>query len=124
MTLSAEQHDLLRGLFAAVDGRDLERFGRFLTDDAVFRFGSAPPVSGRSAICEAVGGFYATIAALRHKIINTLAAGKVLVCEGEVTYTRHDDSTITLPFTNVFELEDGLVAKYRIYIDIAPLYAA
>ena len=50
MTVTDEQQQLLRKLFAAVDGRDLERFGSYLTDDAVFRFGSAPPVQGRSAI--------------------------------------------------------------------------
>ena len=89
----------------------------------MFRFGSAPPVQGRSAICEAVNGFYATISGLSHELINILAAGSILVCEGEVTYTRYDDSTITLPFTNVFELDGQQIARYKIYIDIAPLYA-
>jgi limonene-1,2-epoxide hydrolase len=31
---------------------------------------------------------------------------------------------ITLPFCNVFETDDGLISLYRIYIDVAPLYAA
>lgn len=123
MTADAAQLSLLEGLFAAVDARDTDRFGRFLTDDAVFRFGSAPPVTGRAAICEAVGAFYATIRELRHELINTLASGDVLACEGEVTYMRHDGSEITLPFTNVFELDGERFAGYRIYIDIAPLYA-
>jgi hypothetical protein len=30
---------------------------------------------------------------------------------------------ITLPCCNVFALRDGLVAEYRSYIDITPVYA-
>jgi hypothetical protein len=30
---------------------------------------------------------------------------------------------LTLPFTNVFELDGELISHYKIYIDIAPLYA-
>ena len=46
-----------------------------------------------------------------------------VACEGAVTYTRHDGSTITLPFANIFGLRQGLIATYHIHIDIAPLYA-
>ena len=44
------------------------------------------------------------------------------VIEGEAAYTRHDGSTVSLPFVNVFEIEDVLISDYRIYIDIAPLF--
>jgi hypothetical protein len=46
-----------------------------------------------------------------------------MVCEGEVTYTRHDESEITLPFVNVFEFEGELISHYKIYADSEPLYA-
>ncbi len=113
---------LLRELFAAIDAMDSERFVRSLTPDAVFRFGSAPPVTGRDAVGDAVGNFFSSIAGLRHALTMTLSDDGTLVCEGEVTYTRHDGSEITLPFANVFELEDGLIAHYKIYVDIGPLY--
>ncbi len=113
---------LLRELFAAIDAMDSERFVRSLTPDAVFRFGSAPPVTGRDAVGDAVGNFFSSIAGLRHALTMTLSDDGTLVCEGEVTYTRHDGSEITLPFANVFEFEDGLIAHYKIYVDIGPLY--
>ena len=40
-----------------------------------------------------------------------------------MTYRRHDGTEITLPFTNVFEYRGDLIAHYKIYIDIGPLYA-
>jgi len=62
-------------------------------------------------------------AALEHKLLRIVADGNAVVCEGEVTYTRHDGSNITLPFANVFEVGDGLISLYRIYIDMGPLFA-
>jgi limonene-1,2-epoxide hydrolase len=110
-------------LFVSIDAMDTEGFLGSIAPDAEFRFASAPPVQGQAAIREAVDGFFASIAALSHDLQRWLADGDSVVCEGEVTYTRHDGSSITLPFCNVFEIDDGLISLYRIYIDVAPLYA-
>ena len=112
------------GLFAAIDAQDGAAFVSYLTDGAVFRFGSAPPVQGRAAIQAAVDGFFGTIAGCSHAIARTVCEGNTLFCEGEVTYRRHDGSEITLPFTDVFEYDGDLIDQYKIYIDIGPLYAA
>ena len=123
MTASDAQQSLLQRLFAAIDDRDSDHFVSYLTADAIFRFGSAPPVQGREAIRQAVDGFFATIAGLSHELNKSLDGDGTLICEGEVTYTRHDESTITLPFADVFEFENGLISQYKIYMDIGPLYA-
>lgn len=110
-------------LFESIDAMDMRRFLGFLAADATFRFGSAPPVQGHAAIREAVEGFFASIAALKHNLKRRFGDGTAAVYEGEVAYTRHDGSAITLPFANVFEVDGGLISRYRIYIDIGPLYA-
>jgi ketosteroid isomerase-like protein len=115
------RHGLDR-LFAAIDTKDIETFLSFLTDDATFRFGSAPAVSGKAVIRDAVDGFFSSIASSRHSIANVLRDGAMQVCEGEVTYRRMDGSEVSLPFANVFELAGPLIRHYRIYIDIGPLY--
>lgn len=123
MTVSDAQQKLLQDVFTAIDQRDADGFVSYLTADAIFRFGSAPPAKGRDAARKAVAGFFGTIAGLSHELSRSLAADNVLICEGEVTYTRHDGSTVTLPFADSFELDDGLISHYRIYMDIGPLYA-
>jgi limonene-1,2-epoxide hydrolase len=110
-------------LFASIDAKDTTNFLGFLTEDAVFRFGSAPVVQGQAAIRLAVDGFFDSIAGSSHKMNKPLRDGSRLVCEGEVTYRRHDGTEVTLPFTNVFELDGELISHYKIYIDITPLYA-
>ncbi len=110
-------------LFVSIDAMDTEGFLGFIAPDGEFRFGSAPPVRGREGIREAVGGFFSSIAAISHEVRRMVAEGNAVVCEGEVTYTRHDGTAVTLPFCNVFETDSGLISLYRIYIDIAPLYS-
>lgn len=113
----------LDGLFASIDARDTEAFLAYLADDAVFRFGSAPAMQGHAAIRAGVDGFFSSIAGSRHVLKRVLSDQATLVVEGEVSYRRHDATELTLPFTNVFELDDALISHYKIYIDIAPLYA-
>jgi limonene-1,2-epoxide hydrolase len=111
------------GLFAAIDANDATAFVGFLTDDAVFRFGSAPAVHGRDDIHAAVDGFFATIAGCAHDVHKSIRSGSTVICEGEVTYQRLSGSKITLPFTDVLEYDGDLIAHYKIYMDVNPLYA-
>jgi len=123
MTSADAASDRTGGMFAAIDSKDTASFVSYLTDDAVFRFGSAPAVQGRDAIRAAVDGFFGTIAGCSHAVHKTLRDGTTAVFEGEVTYARLDGRLVTLPFTDVFEYDGDLIAEYKIYIDIAPLYA-
>ncbi|MDH4048079.1 MAG: nuclear transport factor 2 family protein [Gammaproteobacteria bacterium] len=113
----------MKEVFAAIDRKDTRQFVAALTGDAVFRFGSAPAVHGRNAIAGAVDAFFSSIAGCRHVLHQNWETASTFACEGEVTYRRHDGSEITLPFADVFDLRDDLISGYRIYIDIAPLYA-
>ena len=124
MTSEDSIHGRIDALFAAIDRKDANRFVEYLTDDAVFRFGSAPAVQGRAAIEQAVSGFFSTIDGCRHKLTASWTGPETFACEGEVTYRRHDGSEITLPFADVFDLRGEMICGYRIYIDIAPLFAA
>ena len=123
MTNSAPLDDRLNELFAAIDGKDTETFLEFLTEDGVFRFGSAPPVDGHEAIGAAVDGFFQSIAGSTHRLLKVLRDGDTMACEGEVTYRRLDGSELTLPFTNIFDLAGERIRNYKIYIDIQPLFA-
>jgi ketosteroid isomerase-like protein len=109
-------------LFASIDTMDTEGFLGFIRDDATFRFGSSPAVAGREEIRAAVEDFFASFAALRHDLRQVIVEGDAVACEGEVTYTRHDGSMITLPFANVFTVDGEQISRYRVYIDIGPLF--
>lgn len=110
-------------LFHALDTFDARTFASFLTDDAVFVFGNAEPVKGKLTIQEVVAGFFTSIQAIRHDLLETWLLPETVICRGVVTYTRHNGSQLAVPFANVFKLRNGLIQGYLIYVDNSQLYA-
>jgi ketosteroid isomerase-like protein len=119
-----QQQSWLKDLFNKIDAKDTVGFLSFLTSDARFRFGNTPVLQGREAIGEAVEAFFDSISRSRHRLLHTWSVADAIICQGEVSYTRKDDSKLTLPFVNIFQMQDGLIERYLIYIDITPLYTS
>src|SRR5687767_321495 len=113
----------LKGIFETVDRMDAQAFANYFTEDGLFTFGNAPTVKGPSEITTAVEGFFASIKGLEHRMLETWSVPGVDVVEVEVTYTRHDGSTVDLTAACIFRGQDDLISDYRIYMDINPLYA-
>lgn len=111
-------------VFRTVDRMDAKGFASYFTGDGTFRFGNAPEAKGQSEITEAVTNFFSSIKALRHSVVDEWMDGPVQIAEVEVTYTRHDDSTVDLTAACVFRTEGDRCFDYRIYMDISPLYAS
>ncbi len=113
----------IRQLLATIDTRDAKAFAGFLTGDASFRFGNYPAVVGREAIEAAVGDFFRAIKSLSHRLEEQWSQPDVLICTGLVTYTRHDDSTLQVPFANILKLRRGAIHDYQIFVDNSALFA-
>jgi hypothetical protein len=115
-------------LFAAVDALDAAAFARRFAEDGSFRFGNASPVVGRRQIEESVGGFFGMLGGIRHEIVGLWSGswdgGDVISVETLVVYTRQD-ATLTDPIaaTSTLRMHDGLIQDFRIFADIAPLFA-
>jgi limonene-1,2-epoxide hydrolase len=120
--LLRQRHNL-DALFASIDSKDTDAFLDFLTKDGTFRFGSAPAVQGRAAMRPVLNEFFASIESSQHTIGTIVAEGSTLFCEGTVMYRRLDGGQVLIPFVDVFEYTGKLIAEYKIYIDIGPLYA-
>ena len=44
--------------------------------------------------------------------------------EANVTYTRDDDREVTVPVVTIYRTNaNDLIADYRVYIDLAPVFA-
>jgi ketosteroid isomerase-like protein len=109
-------------LCATIDAKDTRGFAGYLADDCEFRFANGPSVSGHDAIGAAVDAFWASIRASEHHVSECWSGADSAACEGTCTYTRHDGSTITLPFVDVLHFRGEKAAKYCIYMDVGPLY--
>jgi len=114
----------LNELFNAIDQSDAEAFANFLTDDARFQLGNNDEVLGKENIRDAVAGFFSSIKSTKHTLNNSWIIDNNVFIKGEVTYTRQNDTTLSVPFADILELNDRKIQDYRVYIDISELYAS
>ncbi|MEZ0365154.1 nuclear transport factor 2 family protein [Mycobacterium sp. pUA109] len=115
----------IRELFAVLDAGDIEAALGFMTEDVAFRFGSAEPSTGRAAFAANCAAMAEVIATISHELLTvwtTADPDPVVICEMAVTYQRHDGAQLTLPCVNTFRQRGGLIADYRIYMDINPVF--
>ncbi|KEY57633.1 nuclear transport factor 2 family protein [Serratia sp. DD3] len=121
---AAQQETIkLDSILHAIDSMDPTQFAKLLTDNSKFKFGNFPEAVGKEAIAKSQTDFYSSIKGLKHEVVHSWHDKSSIVAEMNVTYTRHDGSTITLPVTDVFKIKDNKVAGTYIYMDITPLYA-
>ena len=113
----------MKELFATVDSMDAAAFSEYFTEDARFRFGNAPTLTGRDAIASSIEEFFAALQGLRHEILDVWEVDNDVLCEVEVVYTRKDGSEVNLPAATIARCDGDLMSDYRIYMDINPLFA-
>jgi ketosteroid isomerase-like protein len=111
------------GLFADIDSMEPERFAAHLAEDVRFRFGNGEPVHGRGAVRDVWAGFCQTVDGVRHDPVEQWEAGAATIAESDVTYTRKDGTMVTVPVVTIYRTEDALIQDYRVFIDLAPLFA-
>lgn len=116
--------ELTERVFTAVDAGDTATFTKFFSDTGRFVFGNGEPLVGHDAIAEGIGRFFGTIGGLLHEVVNEWVTGPDTVVELQVTYERLDGRSVSVPGVTIFHLDEaGLIDHYRIFIDLAPVYA-
>jgi len=110
-------------LFADIDSMEPDRFAAHLADDVSFRFGNGDPVHGREAVRDVWAGFCQSVDGVSHTVVEEFEAGEATIAESNVTYTRKDGSTVTVPVVTIYRSGGDLIDDYRVYIDLAPLFA-
>jgi ketosteroid isomerase-like protein len=111
-------------MFEDIDRMDAAAWAAHLSPDAVMRFGNADPVYGRDACRDALAAFYEQIAGLAHHIIEQWEHGEATIVEANVTYTRRDGDQVSVPVVTIYRTNGKeLISDYRVYIDLAPVFA-
>ena len=121
---ATDDYGWISDLFSTVDRQAIEENMRYLTPDVRFRFGNADPIHGQDALVPALQAFYASIGGLHHDLVGVWRHGQVVTVEADVTYTRLDGGTVTIPVLSLLRLAGPrLVGDFRIFFDPAPIYA-
>ncbi|MCT4638403.1 MAG: nuclear transport factor 2 family protein [Bacteroidales bacterium] len=109
-------------LSEALDNKQLNRVLAFLTDDCVFVAGNGEPVRGKENIKIVFEEFFQAIKSTAHIVTDMFESDESLVHRGDVTYTRLDNSILTVNFCDVFKMREDLIREYYIYIDWSELF--
>jgi ketosteroid isomerase-like protein len=117
----AAAFDYASEVYGAVDSKDEQQMARFLTGNCTFVYANSEPVVGRANVAEASKNFMALIAGIKHQLLDVWAVDDVIVSRLEVTYTRKDGSTLTVPAVTIWRMSNRQIDDYRIYIDVTPL---
>jgi hypothetical protein len=111
-------------VFRIVDAMDTAAFADLFSEDGSATFGNAEPMVGPAAIRAGIGGFFGTIAGLRHRVVRTWQVRADTVAETVVTYRRLDGGEVSVPAVTIWHTTpEDRIDDYRIYVDLAPLYA-
>jgi hypothetical protein len=99
-----------------LDAGDLDGFFSHFHELATLRFGSRPPVQGRSAIVDHVRGFLSAVVSTRHRIHRQLAAGDLVIVFGDVAWRLAGGEDVVRPFCHTWRLSAGYtIVEYQIY---------
>jgi hypothetical protein len=109
-------------MYAAVDSMEAEKLMAFIDEDGSFKYANAPAVEGKNNIKAFLNGFYKSIKSIKHDQIEDWQVNGTRFAIGRVTYTRHDDSILQVPFSVVLKMKDEKVKDYLIYVDASELY--
>jgi ketosteroid isomerase-like protein len=123
-TAEAAARTWVQSFVDAVDTLDVDKVLCFFGDSSTWTYGNNPPMTSLAEMRATMGGFHESIAGISH-VLGTCFAPRegVIVAEFEVTYTRLDTSSVTIPASGFYELKDGLIHVYRVYVDVSPVFA-
>lgn len=112
-------------MFADLERMDAHAWASRLAPDVVMRFANEDPVYGRDRCREAVAAFHARIEGVRYDLVELWEHGEATIVEANVTYRRTDGREVTLPTVTIYRTgADDLISDYRVYADLAPVFAA
>jgi len=117
-----EYKDLVSEAYQSIDNADAARFASFITPDGIFRFANIPAVKGNKAIEEFVAGFFQSLKGIKHSNLESWRAEDTIFINGNVKYTRHNNTSLEVPFSCTWKMKDGLIDEYLIFIDNSELY--
>jgi ketosteroid isomerase-like protein len=113
-----------RNVFTRTDAMDVAEIVSLFATDARVVFGNGQPMVGVDEIRTGTIAFYETIAGLHHEIVTEWSFLDDTIVELKVTYDRKDGQQVTIPCVTIFHTDaEGKIDDYRVYFDVAPIYA-
>jgi len=114
--------NFVEDMYGIVDTMNAVQLAELMTRDAIFRFANIPAVQGKEAIVGFLENFFQSIKGIAHSELEDWKTGNTRFATGIVTYTRHDDSELSVPFSVILKMQGDLINEYLVFVDASELY--
>lgn len=121
-----ERESLMRQYYAAVDERDLAKMASYLDPDIELIVGNGAPVRGLGPVQKLVADSAERLRGTSHEIhaFHHDVASNRMIIEVATVFRRLDDRLVAVPAVGIAHFNSNkLIDKYRIYADLAPVWA-
>ena len=112
----------IRDMYKVVDAMDGAGLAKMMTANGSFRFANMPAVEGREAVTGFLDNFFQSIKGIAHSELEDWKVDDTRFANGRVTYTRHDDSALSVPFSVILKMQGDLINDYLVFVDASELY--
>jgi hypothetical protein len=111
-------------ILTMIDQMDPDAMVPFFAEDATVVMGNNEPLVGLPAIVAANTAYLQLIKGIHHDLRSEWMVDATTIAVADVTYTRLDDKQVTIPAVSIWRVgDDGLIADFRVYYDLAPVFA-
>lgn len=122
--LSPEAYDWYLDYLAALDAKDIDRYGEFISDSVELQQNSEEPVSGKAGVLEGLAAYWQTFGSLEHELLNIYGSDDAFCLEALNHYTTAGGEPVTLRAVAFTDRDaHGSVTSVRFYTDTGPLFA-
>ena len=122
--LSDAAYAWYRGYLSAIDDKDVEKYGSYLTDDCEMYQNNEEPIGGKAAIVKGLAEYWTTFDSLEHDLLNIYGTDAGFALEALNHYERKDGKKVTVRAVALTDRnEEGLVRRFRFYTDVTPVFA-
>ncbi|MBC2852165.1 nuclear transport factor 2 family protein [Cetobacterium sp. 8H] len=105
-----------------LDSKNIDSLLELLSEDCLFQAGNNPIIKGKKEIKKTFETFYPLVKSVKHDIKDIFESDDNLVQRGTVTYTRIDNTNLTVSVCDIFKIKDSKIVEYYIYIDWSELF--
>ena len=112
-----DNEKLIRDFIDAWPRLDAKELSTYFTEDGVYHNMPTAPVTGREHIEVMIAGVIGAWTATKWEVLNLASRGDVVFAE-RIDRIQTGDSSLELPCTGVFEIENGKIKVWRDYFDL------
>jgi limonene-1,2-epoxide hydrolase len=122
--IMSEQLQAVVQLSESVLKEDWEQVKPFLTEDILYKVGSAEPVYGKQSVVAFLSSMFANTAKFTgHEIRKIWNEPGIIVVEMDAKYTTVKDKRhLTIACCDIYRMRGNQVSEWRVYADILPFY--